>query len=251
MSFKKIFLQIKKYISRRALLMRIFSLLKGWKTIAYYSACINKYNDYSIYNPEIKNPSKKKIIIALHGRNGTVYEFVPTLLSSFARKENFLIVCPGSSGIEFYSSCGEKIVLELIEEIKNKFNIDEEKIFILGDSAGGRGASYIGFKNSSIFAGIICIYGTITGDDLIRLTRESKKIPVFVAHGSEDNIIPISESESLAERLDELSFHYQFKVIEGLGHNLDVLDLSLPEIFSFFKKFYNQNTQNRSVRFGI
>lgn len=241
MLLKNKFLRIKKYISRHVLVMRIYSRLKGWRTIVYYSGFLNRYNIYSAYNPRIKNPSARKIIIALHGRKGNVYEFVPTLLSSFARKENFLIVCPDPSGNEFYSPAGEKIILELIDELKNRFNTGEEKFFILGNSAGGKGASYIGFKNSGIFAGIICIYGTITGDDLIRLTRESKKIPVFVAHGSEDQVIPISESETLAERLDELSFHYNFNVVKSLGHNLKVLDLSLPEIFSFFKNFYDKN----------
>lgn len=216
--------------------MKFYSYLNGWKTLKYHSDFLNNINTYSIYCPKNKY-SIKRVIVALHGSNGSIYEYVPTSLSHYAKEENLLLVCPNPAGYEFSKYEGEQIVLEILNKIKNNLSVDENKIYILGNSMGGRGASFIGLRNSQIFAGIVCIYGTITESDYDLLAKVSKKIPFFIAHGAEDQVIPLSESEALSRILKRLSFKYNFKIIDGLGHDLKVLNLSLPSIFRFFNSF--------------
>lgn len=213
--------------------MKVYSFLKGWKTLSYYSDLLKSANNFNIYIPKNKFVSKK-VMIALHGSNGSIYEYVPTTLTKYSEKENIVIICPNPAGYNFYDYEGEQIVLELLRYIKNDFSIDENNVYILGNSMGGRGAGFIGLRNSKLFAGIVCIYGTITESDYDLLTKVLKKIPIFIAHGSEDQIIPLGESEALTKMLDRLSFQYSFQIIDGLSHDLQVLDLSLPLIFSFF-----------------
>ena len=224
----------KKYFSKKIFLMKLYAYIKGWRTVTYYSDCLRKSNHYSVFLPN-NGISLKKAIIALHGSKGSIYEYVPTLLSKYAESENLIIVCPDSAGYKFFESEGEQIVLEVLKHIKNYFSVNENNVYILGNSMGGRGAGFIGLRNSQLFAGIVCIYGTITESDYDLLKKAVKKIPIFIAHGTEDKIIPLSESEALIKMLSRLSFQYSFKIIDGLGHDLKVFDLSLPSIIHFLK----------------
>lgn len=72
-----------------------------------------------------------------------------------------------------------------------------------------------------IFAGlakaIVRIWSGIEWDDLDQLTRASElDVPVLLMHGSEDAVIPIEASDTLAEQRPDLVTYERF---EGAGHD--------------------------------
>lgn len=225
---------LKKFFSRRKILLKFYSRYKGWKT-AYFKISDTSDRIYFTYYLPHNHAKNLKMIIALHGLRGSMYEFTSSQLASFADENIFLIVCPEVNTATFYSAEGERIVLEVLNFVKNKFNVDDKKMYLLGYSMGGRGAGLIGFNNSDMIAGIICINGTLTQDRFSLFESIRKKIPIFLAHGREDKIIELKESLVFSDYLKKHSFTYKLLIVDGAGHNLKVLDHSLDEISRFFE----------------
>ncbi len=217
--------KIKKLIAKNRYLMRLFARLRGWDTCESYALFVPPY--INVANP---NP----LIVALHGKRGTIYEFVFTDLAKIAQEYGYVIACPGGRGGIFYNSEGEQDVLNVIKEVKNKYNIDQKRIYLLGASMGARGAIYIGCRNSHLFAGIATIYGVADDMELMLINQNTARIPFFVTHGTKDMVIPIEQSKKLIERLKSVGCKYRFDFVDGLGHDLKVLNISLPEIIVFF-----------------
>ena len=106
--------------------------------------------------------------------------------------ENCVVVAPASS-------CGWAVhasrVLELIDEIVGKFRfVDSKRIILTGLSMGGFGTIRIGTAAAHRFAGLspICGCSRDTAGALPALAR----MPLWVAHGTLDSIVPVSVSFS-------------------------------------------------------
>jgi len=215
--------------------MWLAAISRGWSTAGYVSDIDNTSQLYAIYVPShIKEYQPIPLVIALHGKMGTIYEFVFTDIAKLADDHGYIVVCPGGRGGAFYSNEGEQDVLDVIRNVKSRYRIDEDGVCLLGISMGGRGATYIGLRNADIFSAIASIYGTVTGEESILLAGNKIKIPFFVAHGTTDTVIPIHDSIMLVNKLERLGYEYKFKPVEGLGHDPKVLDIALPEVFLFF-----------------
>jgi len=231
---------IRKKISRTYPIVKPIAQLKGWKSISYISSFDSSYQTYAIYIPQNINLGKPNpLIVALHGKEGTIFEFAFTKISKIADEFGLIIVTPKGRGNPMYKDEGERDVLGVIRDVRSKYSIDDKRIFILGASMGGYGATYIGFRNPELFAGIASIYGTITADELVSFIKCEKKLPVFIAHGEKDEIVPVNNFRELAARLDEIGWEYKCKILPKLGHDLKVLDLSLSEVLDFFSLSHN------------
>ncbi len=64
------------------------------------------------------------------------------------------------------------------------------------------------------------------------------KAPVLLLHGTEDNIVPISQSEMLAKRFKQLGkTNYRFVALKGLGHGFSLLE---GQPFELIQNFLNK-----------
>jgi len=183
--------------------------------------------------------------VALHGNNGTMYEFVMTRLGEFASVYGYLVACPAWEAGGAYQEQGEQEVFDVIEDVSNKYQVDEERTYLLGVSRGGWSAISIGLRNPHRFAGLASVSGIVRYGELLAVTENNEKLPVFVAHGRLDKTVPIEDSIRLIERLKVRGYNYGYSFVEDLGHDLRVLDISLPEIFESFNHWRGGN---RSLR---
>src|SRR6185312_15163290 len=52
------------------------------------------------------------------------------------------------------SELGEKDVMNVLDLMRKEFNIDEHRIYLLGQSMGGAGALYLGVKYRDVWAAV-------------------------------------------------------------------------------------------------
>ena len=45
---------------------------------------------------------------------------------------------------------------------------------------------------------------------------------MYIQHGSQDNIVPVSEAYAIRDALEELSKPHKFKIFNGGGHNFEL-----------------------------
>lgn len=128
------------------------------------------------------------------------------------------------------SAYSEKDVMNVLAMVRAEFDIDDNRIYMMGHSQGGGGARHIAEKYPDIWAGVALLAPAIFD---VELTAESSiaGIPVILAVGDEDTLA--ESTKDFSERLGALNPDVEFKLYEGLDHGTIILG-SMPEVFDFF-----------------
>jgi phospholipase/carboxylesterase len=124
----------------------------------------------------------------------------------------------------------EKILVKLIEE-QIKDGIASERIFIAGFSQGGAIALHTGLRYPKRLAGIIALstYLPLAKTLAAEKSEVNKGIPIFLAHGSEDPVIPIDLGYTTRGRLEKAGYLTTWVEYEGMAHSVsekEIFDIS-------------------------
>lgn len=203
-----------------------YSLMKNEKSMtgavygAYFYAAGTVYNfsllvpeDYEDYNVN----KEYGLIIHLHGAGRTGDNYIKHWQEAFSQSKNnnYIVVCPTIISGSWQSQIGEEVVIELVKEIKRSYNIDDDKVFITGISMGGHGTYLMTIFHPDMFAGASPIAGAINFDKDAHLLENCSSVPFYIIHGSQDELIPVSYSQKISEKLKSLGFDVTY-----IEHNL-------------------------------
>ena len=124
----------------------------------------------------------------------------------------------------------EKDVMNVLAMVREEFNIDENRIYLMGHSQGGGGTRHIAEKYPHIWAGIALLAPALFD---VELTIDANliNIPTFLAVGDQDSLM--AGTKDFSERLDALGGNVEYRLYEGLDHGTIILG-SMPEVFRFF-----------------
>ena len=107
----------------------------------------------------------------------------------------------------------------LIQEEVDR-GIAEDHIFIAGFSQGGAITLSYCVRTQRRLAGFIALstYLPALQDAKSELSPGAETVPVFMAHGTEDPVIPIRESERAAHALKEMGFDVEWQGYHPMQH---------------------------------
>jgi predicted peptidase len=100
-----------------------------------------------------------------------------------------------------------------LEEVRKKFNIDSDRIYLMGNSMGGRGTFHLGNKYSDIFKAIVpcssSSAGSVSAADRNPYPNLAEK-PVLVVFGTEDSNFDLAQEDEpvLQEYLNEFRAYW-------------------------------------------
>ena len=201
--------------------------------------------EYAIYIPSSYDANKPTpLVMALHGvGSGIMYMMEYNNLLEYAEQYGYIIAAPmgynergwyGARGLgnEFNASRNARIGIEepanlgLLSELDvmnvlalmlEKFNIDEQRIYLIGQSMGGGGSWYLGSKYPQIWAALApmapAVY--ISPDILTNITH----IPVMVVMGDEDELVDLETTRQWVAKMDELKMNYEYIEVAGGSHS--------------------------------
>jgi predicted esterase len=127
------------------------------------------------------------------------------------------------------SELSEIDTMRVLELVRKEFNIDDNRIFLMGHSMGGAGAMYIGEKYAPLWAAVACIAGFGSPDPKGKL----KDTPLYFTAGSLDTLGAMGRTT--AEQLKAAGLDAQWKEIPGLDHG-GIIAGSMPDVFKFFNE---------------
>lgn len=216
---------------------------------------------YSLYIPTSYDKQKKApLIVALHGLGSSAAGIMRYPgFTRHAEKHGYLIVAPtGYNSRGWYGSRGkgggrgsdpdnlgelsEKDVMNVLALIRKEFNIDDNRIYLMGHSMGGGGTWHLGIKYPDIWAalGPIAPAAPRSTSGLEKMTH----IPVIVIQGDKDGLV--RGARRWVAKMKELKMKYEYLEIEGGGH-VDVAFKHFPELFAFFNAHQKKGQQNVAV----
>jgi predicted peptidase len=185
-----------------------------------------------------ENNKKWPLILFLHGAGeiGDNIEMVrvQALPRVIETKEDFPFIvvspqCPtASSWHDEFTSLDE-----LLQYTMEKYNVDDNRIYLTGLSMGGFAAWDYAVVHPDRFAAIIPICG---GSSYPNFLYVIKDVPIWTFHGAKDDIVPIEESQIAVDSLRSFGGDVKFTVYPEAGHDAWTETYNNPEVFEWLLK---------------
>jgi len=166
---------------------------------------------------------------------------------------------PHGRGNSSFQGIGERDVLKAIELARQTFSVDDDRIYLTGESMGGWGTWSIGTRHPEIFAAIAPIFGgvdyhsqlseeqlaTLSPIDRFLQERLSSlsmaesllNLPIWVWHGDVDPVVPVQYSQYLVKTLQRWGYSIRYTEVPGRGHE----DLNqMNEVIEWFLQHHRK-----------
>ena len=203
----------------------------------------DKSYTYQVYVPSaLRGKQNVPVIIFLHGI-GQRGEggFVPSGGATAAFARQYLERVPAvvllpqcSRGRYWHESEMERMVMAELEQTAAEFGADAKRLYLTGVSMGAFGAWHMASAHPSKFAAVVSICGGSplrSGDRFTPIARKVATTPVWVFHGSDDPIVPVSESRQMVEALKSVEGNrVRYSEYEGVGHRVWLNALGEPDL---------------------
>ncbi len=108
-----------------------------------------------------------------------------------------------------------KEVKALIDSVVAEYGVKRDRIVLTGSSMGGYGA----WETAACYPETFAAIAPVAGGGVVWRTTKLKNLPVLVYHGSDDDVVPPSQSEIMAEFAARNGALVQLNILQGLGHN--------------------------------
>lgn len=105
----------------------------------------------------------------------------------------------------------------LVDALRKEYHVDENRIYLTGISMGGYGVWDTVMAYPHTFAAAVPICGS-AGVKFVAAER-IKHIPVWIFHGEDDNVVPVSNSQRIYEALVEAGGTPKLTIYAGVGHD--------------------------------
>jgi predicted peptidase len=177
--------------------------------------------NYLLYEPDDYAASNEAypLVVWLHGGDQGGSDIEKVRASGLPRRIEagesfpFLVFSPQNPSEELLYPI-EK-VKNALDEVIASHRVDRSRIYLVGYSRGGFGAWAMAEQYPETFAAVVPIAG---GGNRHYLNRTNERTAFWAFHGTEDEVIPLSDSVVLYERLKALNRDARLTVLEGVSH---------------------------------
>ncbi len=189
------------------------------------------------------------LVLSLHGynpENPPLHRWwsIDQRHSEIAERKNIIYIEPHGRGNAQYIGLGERDVLRCLQEAKVRFAVDDDRVYLTGESMGGHGTWAIASRNPHLFAAVAPVFGgwdfrvsTIRGPSLpenqpgnalefyIQERRSSfvnaenlLNVPLLVIHGDSDATVSVENSRHATRMLQRWGYNVRYWEMPGWGH---------------------------------
>ena len=219
-------------------------------------------------------PQASPVLIFLHGYNPQNPPYVrwwsiADRHNGVAERHALIVLEPMGRGNVDYRWMGERDVLRCLDEARKRLAVDDERVYVTGESMGGNGSWLIASRNPQRFAAAAPVYGgsdyrtAVTGYNytnplatrpMERFVQEAhssfagaeglRNVPVYVLHGDEDAAVPVEQSRHGVKLLQRWGYDVRYREVPGLGHE----DLKARDEIADWLLTHRRNPAPREVR---
>lgn len=195
---------------------------------------------YRLMSPaKIEEANKYPLILFLHGAgergsdNKRQLTHFPVLMAQPHYRERYpcFVLAPqcrtGRKWVEVDWSAAEthkspkspgdqmQVALQILKQTLRDLPIDPDRVYLTGLSMGGYGSWDLGCRHPELFAAVAPICGGADNDAVAVL----KNMPVWVAHGAADRVVPPERSRLAVAALKRAGGNPIYVELPGVGHN--------------------------------
>jgi dipeptidyl aminopeptidase/acylaminoacyl peptidase len=237
----------------------------GSQVLTFFSDVDDTEQPYGLYLP--KNFSSKKkypLVVSLHGagsnhRLNLRRVFGKSNLPGETDVEatryfpvwpdvDFIVVSPLARGTMGFQGLAEKDVYDMLADVKKRFPIDEDRIYLTGLSMGGGGTLWLGLSRPDIWAAIAPVCPAPPAETM-ELAPNALNLPVRFFQGGADPVVKPDGTRDWSKRLEDLGTKVEYTEYPGVGHNSWENAYKDGSIFAWFARFRRNRFPDR-VRYS-
>jgi predicted peptidase len=204
------------------------------------------HHRYQVYVPATYAGSDQRlpVILFLHGAgergsDGLRQTLVglPAQIRDAPSRYPAIVVMPqvpeDSSWIDTFAD----VSIAALDQTLAEFRTDPDRVYLTGLSMGGNGTWHLAYRFPERFAALAVVCGYVTapdaavsglrgaipadsGDVIATLADRVARLPIWIAHGETDPLIPVAESRRVVEALKALGGSVRYVEYLGVGHNV-------------------------------
>jgi predicted peptidase len=107
-------------------------------------------------------------------------------------------------------------LIQLVDHVVNKMNVDQNRVYVTGLSMGGYGTWRLVAAYPERFAAALPICG---GGEEQAWAESLRRVPIWAFHGARDAIVPLSESEKMVDAVRRAGGQVQLTVYPTVEHD--------------------------------
>jgi poly(3-hydroxybutyrate) depolymerase len=130
----------------------------------------------------------------------------------------------------------------ILREVKRTYNVDEDRVCLIGISDGGTGAWFFAFRSPTPWASFVSLVGSPgvlanpeTGADGALFVPNLNQKSLLAINGSEDHLYPAEVQRPLMDFIEQFGADLTFEVVEGGGHDVSWWSQRTGGIDAFIK----------------
>jgi pimeloyl-ACP methyl ester carboxylesterase len=237
----------------------------GPQVLTFFSEVDDSDQPYAIYLPKSFDPAKTyPLVVSLHGawsnhrlnlkrvfglgnRDGEsdaeATRYWPTI-----PPVEFIVAAPYARGTMGYGLFAESDVWAMLADVKRRFRIDEDRVYLTGLSMGGGGTLSLALARPDVFAAIAPVCPAVLGNERNKVMN-ALNLPSWFHHGEKDPVVNVSVSRDFVFRLKYIGAPVEYTEYPGVAHNSWENAYRDGQIFAWFAK-HKRNRYPTHVRFA-
>lgn len=197
----------------------------------------------SSYDPTHAVPA----VLLIHGGGGQGTDMIAAW-KSFAEQNGIILVAPTLPlGGNFETAVAPQLYPLIMDATRKEWNIDAQRIYLFGFSAGGYTVFDVSMFDSRYFAGGGVFAAVITPNYDWILQQATRRIPIAIYMGDHDEFFTVAQAQATRDLLAANRFTVRLKIFANLDHNYGaVADVVNADVWNFFGQ--NPPLQGRERR---
>jgi len=176
---------------------------------------------YYLLVPEsAKKTGSPPLIVLLHG-SGRDGKSLLDPWTPLAKKEGIVLAAPDALTPQGWRvpEDGPDFLYDLIEMLTTQFDIDKQRVYLFGHSAGAGHALVMALMESEYFAAIAVHGGALPESSDPMMEHATRKTPIAMWIGTDDALFPLSVVRATRDALKSHGFPPELTELAGHTHN--------------------------------
>lgn len=193
------------------------------------------------------------LVIYLSGNGGSAVEGMMIAARGFSRT-GYLVVYPQASGY-WWDDAPAAAFQHLLPELKRRYNIDTDRIYLTGLSNGGTGTFFYSAFWPQDFTAAVSAMGAgfwpLNAGEIDEVEPDNlANLPMLFLHGEKDQTIRADTTRRTVSRLRWRKAPLEAHYFPNLAHGVVVGASDEGRTLKFFQRFQSRRVP-RSIRFGM
>ena len=162
------------------------------------------------------------LVVYLHGRGGDVMSpQEPGGANAFTQDDNYrrrtcFVIAPQNPDQQGWTGAKADGVVEIVEELIKKLPVDPKRSYLTGYSMGGYGTFQLLAQEPRMWAAAV----PVAGGGNPGAVKDYRKVPIWVFHGEDDKVVPVSQSQAMVAALEKARSEVKYTEFPGAGHGV-------------------------------